>query len=163
MRKFQREITDRNELLSVLDACQTIRLGLYDNGYPYVIPLSFGYEQVNGKIIIYFHSAKEGKKIDLLARDKRVCVEADILNGYVRTDHGVTADYASIIAFGHAETVSGDEAIHGIELLLNHCRITGYSARDCVKTDLVAVYKITVKEMTGTRRFPPQTNPEVRS
>ena len=132
MRKFQREITDRNELLSVLDACQTIRLGLYDNGYPYVIPLSFGYEQVNGKIIIYFHSAKEGKN-------------------------------ASIIAFGHAETVSGDEAIHGIELLLNHCRITGYSARDCVKTDLVAVYKITVKEMTGKRRFPPQTNPEVRS
>ena len=67
MRKFQREITDRNELLSVLDACQTIRLGLYDDGYPYVVPLSFGYEQINGKIVIYFHCAKEGKKIDLLA------------------------------------------------------------------------------------------------
>ncbi|MDE6274292.1 MAG: pyridoxamine 5'-phosphate oxidase family protein [Clostridiales bacterium] len=153
MRKYQREITNFDEILSLLDKCQTVRLGLYDGKYPYIVPLSFGWEVADGKLALYFHCAKEGKKVELLAKDNRVCIEADVLNGYVRTDHSVTADYESVIAFGHAEEIFGEEAIRGIELLLDHCHIEGYSARDCVKTGVVAVYKISVEEITGKRRF----------
>lgn len=73
--------------------------------------------------------------------------------GYVRTERGVTADYKSVIARGRAEQIFGEEAVRGIELLLRHCGIEGYSARDCVLTDVVAVYKITVEDISGKSRF----------
>lgn len=77
MRKAQREIKDFDGILTVLDGCQTIRLGLYDEQFPYVVPLSFGWESVGGKLLIYFHCAKEGKKVDLIAKNNAVCLEAD--------------------------------------------------------------------------------------
>lgn len=153
MRKAQREITDFTALLDVLDKCQTIRLALHDEEYPYVVPLSFGWEQTDGEVFIYFHCAKDGKKVDLIEKNNKVCVEADMLNGYVKTEHGVTADYASVIAFGRVEKVSGVDAVHGIKLLLEHCGIEGYSPEKCVLTNIVSVYKITVDKITGKKRF----------
>lgn len=153
MRKSQREIKDFGEITRLLDTCQTVRLGLRGEDFPYVVPLSFGWETENGKIAVYFHCAKEGKKIELLERNNAVALEADILNGYVKTERGVTADYASVIGFGYAERVYGEEAVHGIELLLKHCGVEGYSAETCVKTDIVAVYKILLSSVTGKKRF----------
>lgn len=153
MRKAQREIKDINKIAEILNASRTIRLGLHDEPFPYVVPLSFGWEKLGDKIFIYFHCAKEGKKIDLIARNNAVCVEADILGGYVKTERGVTADYKSVIAYGYAERVLGDEAARGIDLLLEHCGIEGYSAKECVLTELVAVYRIEIKSITGKARF----------
>lgn len=153
MRQAQREITERTALLRVLDKCQTIRLGLHDKEYPYVVPLSFGWEEVDGTVNIFFHCAKEGKKVDLLAENGRVCVEADTLNGYKKTEHGVTADYESVIAYGQAREVCGKEAVHGIDLLLRHCGIDGFSPEACVRMNMVAVYKIVVEKITGKKRF----------
>lgn len=153
MRKKQREVTNFSEIVEILDKCQVVRLCMHGNDFPHVVPLSFGWEAVDGKLQIYFHCAKEGKKIDLIAENNAVAIEADILNGYVKTDRGVTADYQSVIGYGYATEVFGDEAVHGLELLLNHCKISGYSAKDCVLTDIVAVYKISVETLTGKKRF----------
>lgn len=111
MRKKQREITEFDKMVEILDKCQTIRLGLFDEVYPYIVPLSFGYEAVEGRLYIYFHCAREGKKVDLAAENGHCCVEADFLNDYKRTEHGVTADYESVIAYGSLERVFADEAV----------------------------------------------------
>lgn len=153
MRKSDREIRDYNEILRLLDECQTIRLALHDEPYPYVVPLSYGWEQRDEKLFVYFHCAKEGKKLDLIAKNANVCFEADCLAGYKSTGHGVTADYRSLIAFGKAERVYGEELVRGLELLLKHCRIEGYSARECAAMNITAVVRITVDCITGKRRF----------
>lgn len=153
MRKSDREIRDYNEILRLLDECQTIRLALHDEPYPYVVPLSYGWEDRDGKLFVYFHCAKEGKKLDLIAKNANVCFEADCLAGYKSTNHGVTADYRSLIAFGKAERVYGEELVRGLELLLKHCRVEGYSARECAAMDITAVVRITVDGITGKRRF----------
>lgn len=153
MRLSQREIKDITTMTELLDGCQVIRLALHDEPFPYIVPLSFGWENTDGCLTIYFHCAKQGKKVDLIARNDRVAVEADMLDGYVKTEHGVTADYKSVIAYGHAEMVYGEQAVHGIKLLLAHCGIDGYDADKCVMTDAVAVYKITIDKITGKRRF----------
>lgn len=85
MRKSDREIRDYNEILRLLDECQTIRLALHDEPYPYVVPLSYGWEDRDGKLFVYFHCAKEGKKLDLIAKNGNVCFEADCLAGYKST------------------------------------------------------------------------------
>lgn len=153
MRKSEREVKDFNSIIKILDKCQTVRIGLFDNEYPYVVPLSFGWEVKDGKLLIYFHCAKEGKKVDLLLKNNNVCIEADNLNGYRKTEHSVTADYESVIAYGKAEEVFDEDAVHGIKLLLEHCGINGYSPEQCVMTKIVAVYRINVEKITAKKRF----------
>lgn len=151
MRKSEREITEFNEITDVLDRCDTIRLGL--NGeYPYVVPLSFGYEISDSGVIIYVHGAKKGKKHDMIKDCGRVCVEADIFKGYAETKTGITAEYESIIGFGKIEKAEGDEAFKGLDLLLEHCGYKGYaySKRAAAAT---LVYKIILESITGKRRI----------
>lgn len=153
MRKAEREITDFGEKVALLARCDTIRLGLRGDEFPYVVPLSFGFEVKGESIIIYFHCAKEGKKAELIKADPRICVEADILNGYRDTGKSVTADYESIIGFGLCKEVFGEEAVHGLDLLLEHCKVVNRSARQCASLNVTAVYKIELLTFTGKRRF----------
>ena len=153
MRKADREIKDFDEIKELLDECQTIRLAMHDEPYPYIVPLSYGWEERDGKLFVYFHCAKEGKKLDLIAKNGNVCFEADCLAGYKSTGHGVTADYRSLIAFGKAERVYGEELVRGLELLIAHCHVEGYSARECAAMGITAVVRITVNGITGKRRF----------
>ncbi|HBL83765.1 MAG: 5-nitroimidazole antibiotic resistance protein [Clostridiales bacterium GWF2_38_85] len=151
MRRSDREIKNFNDIVDVLSRCDTIRLGINRNDYPYVIPLSFGFEVENGKVNIYFHGAKEGLKHELLVNNNRVCVEADICHRFVDTGHNVTAEYESVIGFGKAVKVFDYEAANGLDLLLKHCGFENYQYNKSVK-DLITVYKITLNGITGKRR-----------
>lgn len=53
MRRTDREITDRQELLDVMARCDVCRLALNDeSGYPYVVPLNFGMEEREGTLYL---------------------------------------------------------------------------------------------------------------
>jgi nitroimidazol reductase NimA-like FMN-containing flavoprotein (pyridoxamine 5'-phosphate oxidase superfamily) len=74
-----------------------------DDGYPYGVPVSFVYS--GG--MIYFHSAKEGQKLDNIRHDERVsfCVV-----GFAQVQpKDFTASFESAIAFGRARAVEGEE------------------------------------------------------
>jgi len=152
MRRSDRGIKDFTEITDVLRRADTIRLCMNDTPYPYAVPLSFGFEVMDGVITIYFHGAAEGMKHELLAKDNNVCVEADIFHGYARTEKSVTTEYESVIGFGAAEIVTGDEAVDGMELILEHCGFAGYEYdKNVLKT--MKIYKITLASVTGKRRF----------
>lgn len=86
MRKSDREIRDFSEIVSVVGRCQVVRMGIYADDFPYVVPLTFGYEVQDGALVVYFHCATKGRKLDLLAKDARVCLEWDILTATSRPD-----------------------------------------------------------------------------
>ncbi|MDR1157908.1 MAG: pyridoxamine 5'-phosphate oxidase family protein [Oscillospiraceae bacterium] len=152
MRRSDREVTDFNEITDILRRADTIRLGLRDEPYPYVVPLSFGLETEDGKITLHFHGAKDGLKHDLIRANPHVCVEADIFHSYAEVSGSVTTEYESVIGFGTCELVSGDEAVKGIDLLLDHCGFGGFEY-DLKVLDITAVYKVTLESFTGKRRF----------
>ena len=78
MRRNDREITDSQEILSIVNECKVIRLAMLDEqGLPYIIPLNFGYRFADGVFTFYCHSAREGRKLELLRRDPRVSFEMD--------------------------------------------------------------------------------------
>ena len=56
MRRKEKEIKDTAEIEEILSKAFVCRLGLCDNGRPYVVPLCFGYEDN----ALYIHCAKEG-------------------------------------------------------------------------------------------------------
>jgi len=151
MRRKDREVTDFAEIADILKRSDTIRLGLHGDPYPYVVPLSFGFEAQDGQIALYFHGATEGLKHDLIQNNPLVCVEADILHRYAETGGSVTAEYESFIGFGRIERVSGGEAERGLDLLLCHCGYEGFEY-DRSALGRTWVYKIELDSFTGKRR-----------
>jgi nitroimidazol reductase NimA-like FMN-containing flavoprotein (pyridoxamine 5'-phosphate oxidase superfamily) len=103
LRRADKEIADRGEIDKILRKATVCRLGLVDGAIPYIVPLSFGYDGNT----LYFHSACEGKKVDLLRRNAVVCFEIDVDAEPVRseTSCGWTMRYRSVIGSGTASFV----------------------------------------------------------
>lgn len=153
MRKADREITSLTDLAELLRRCDTIRIGISDGPAPYIVPVSFGYEIRDGKIAVYFHGAREGRKAELLQRRPLVCVEADLCHGFVENGHGgLTCDFESLIGYGVAEALEGEEKEHGLKLLLEHCGASHYQCTPEV-TAVTAVTRIVLDPVSGKRRF----------
>ena len=53
MRRADREVTERNAILEIMDNCDCLHLALMDGEYPYVIPMNFGYEDDGEHLVIY--------------------------------------------------------------------------------------------------------------
>ena len=151
MRRADREVTDFNEIVDILRRADTMRLGLHGMPYPYVVPLSFGFEVADGRIVLYFHGAAEGLKHELITRDPHVCVEADIFHGYAKTPGSITTVYESFVGFGTCTRVHGDEAARGIDLLLEHCDYAGYGY-DPAALEHIGVYRVALERFGGKRR-----------
>lgn len=77
MRRKDREVTDRQKIREIVEACQCCRLGLCEDGKAYIVPMNFGYEERDGRYVFYFHSAREGRKIDLLKKNHYAAFEMD--------------------------------------------------------------------------------------
>lgn len=68
MRRKEREICDPEEMESIISRACVCRLAMCEGYAPYVVPLCFGYE---GEYL-YFHSATEGRKLEILKKNPRV-------------------------------------------------------------------------------------------
>lgn len=47
MRRKDRKITDDIKVRKIIEQCQCCRIGFYDDGEIYIVPLDFGYEEKN--------------------------------------------------------------------------------------------------------------------
>ena len=77
MRRSDREITDLGEILSIINDCKVIHLAMVDDGEPYLLPLNFGYACESGAFSFFCHSAREGRKLDILRKNPTVAFEMD--------------------------------------------------------------------------------------
>ncbi|MCK5220561.1 MAG: pyridoxamine 5'-phosphate oxidase family protein, partial [Candidatus Aminicenantes bacterium] len=82
MRRSERKITDPEVIEYILNKGDICRLGLINKGLAYIVPMNFGYE--GG--YIYFHSANEGTKIDILKQNPKVSFQIDIDHMIVEGD-----------------------------------------------------------------------------
>ena len=106
-RRKDRTIDDRKEIEALLDRMPVGRLGLTTDEGPYV--LSVNYLPTEG--CIYFHSAREGKKMDALRDNPRVCFLVEDVGSQVqwKVGCGFSQIYESVICFGNSELVENEE------------------------------------------------------
>lgn len=156
MRRIDREITDTQAVLALLDSFTTLRLGLFDVAFPYVVPVNFVRDPESPLPTLYFHCAPEGKKAELLRKNNRVCVEADREGGFCLLRDGVTTRYESVIGFGECEAVTGAEKLRALTLLLEKTGYPDCDAAACGSLAYTAVYRITLSELTGKRNRLPE-------
>jgi len=152
MRRAKKEISDRSVIEGLLQDCAVGRLGTAGpDGWPMVKPLNFVYH--DGRI--YFHTAKEGEKIDHIRRDNRVCFEADQPVAYVRgtRENPCTAEYLyrSVIVKGRAAIVEDErERIDALSALMEKYQPDGgYGAFLPEKLAITGIVRIDIESMTG--------------
>ena len=71
MRRKEKEIKDKDKIIRVFDDAQVCRIAFNDSPFPYIVPVHFVYV----KDCLYFHSAEKGRKIELIEKDRRVCLK----------------------------------------------------------------------------------------
>lgn len=153
MRRSDREVTDRNEMIEIMKKCDVCRLALNDEGYPYILPLNFGMLVKEDVIELYFHGAAEGRKYELIAKDNRASFEMDCGHQLLTDEeHGnCTMNYESVIGRGYIEILSEEEKYEGLCILMNHYRKEGFPFNKKVMPH-TTVFKMVVTEMTGKNR-----------
>jgi len=151
MRKALKEITDRAVVDGLLRTCQVGRLGTVGpEGRPMIKPLNFCFH--NGHI--YFHSAREGEKMEHITANPRVCFETDLPVALVRARRNPCDCeylYRSVIAEGRAVVVTDEqERREALDALMQKYQPDGewgeYTAQRLV---LTAVVRIEIERMTG--------------
>ncbi len=112
MRKSEREI-DSQRAEDILNRGEYGVLSLMtEEGYPYGVPISYAME---GNFL-YFHCAGEGQKIDAIVQNPSVCFT--VVGTTEVLPEGFSTKYESVVVFGHADFVEGDEKRKGLELLI---------------------------------------------
>lgn len=152
MRNIKRQIDSFDEIIEIIKNAKTVRIGINGGEYPYVVPMSYGYDVENGKAVIYIHGAAEGKRFTMLSANPDVCAEFDEFHGFFKVPGSATAHYESVIGFGRAIRLSGAEAKKGLDLIMEHCGFGG-EEYSCPVSESVAVYRITLEKISGKRNM----------
>lgn len=156
MKQKNREIKEFDEIIEVMKRCDVCRLALNDDGYPYILPLNFGMEVADGNIHLYFHSALEGYKVDLIKKDNRASFEMDCRHQlqYFEEKGYCTMAYESVIGSGRIRILGAEEKMDALRKLMNHYHKgkDAYFNPDAISRTLV--YVLEVEKITGKRKEP---------
>lgn len=123
MRRKDREVTDPVKIKEIIEHCHCCRLGFNDNGKVYIVPLNFGYEEIDGRGIFYFHGAAEGRKIDLIKTGNSAGFELDTNYKLATSTEacGYSAKFQSIIGTGSISLIEEEEQkIHALQQIMYH-------------------------------------------
>ena len=147
MRRKEKEITNREDIENILRKSKVCRLAMVDGDKPYMVPLNFGYSDG----CLFFHCAKQGRKIDLIKKNPNICFEVDELirlkKASLACDWGI--DFKSVIGSGKAQFLEDSkEKIQALNAIMSQ-----YSGRTFEYPDEMLektlVIKVVIKEMTG--------------
>ncbi len=158
MTKRERQVTDPEQILHILDAGKVLHLGLAVNNEPYVVPMNYGYTMEDGKLTLYLHSAVRGKKLDMMRANPNVFFEIDCdrmpFEGRVPCQYGMV--YSSVMGRGKATIV---EDVEEKKMAMTHLMKT-QTGKDFTFEDrlvsIVAVIRIDVDEYTAKHRPLPE-------
>ena len=150
MRRKDREIINKEQIWRIMQRCGVCRVAFHDAEYPYIGPLNFGIGK-GEPLTLYFHCAAQGKKLDLMQRDRRVSFEMDCAHQLVTGDLAcdTTMEYESVCGNGLLETCVGPEKERGLARVMAHyCGEKPYEF-DAVLLQHTVVLRLTVHTITA--------------
>lgn len=151
MRRKDRECTDENTILQILDRADTLFLAVETDSYPYCVPVNF----TRKGSVLYIHSALKGSKLDWIRRKNdigfsaAIDIEIDINNS--------TTYYKSVCGNGKALIIE-DEAEKGLALDLIAKKYNARCSQPAPLADIhrVGIIRIDIESLTGKISSPRQ-------
>ena len=154
MRRKDRELTDKKDLLAILDEADVCRIAIQTGKAPYIVPLNFGYAW-DENLVLYFHSATEGRKLDLLQKNNAVGFELDAGHELVKADLACNwgMKYRSIIGTGEVRFIDDDkEKALALDAIMRKYGYAGAAMFSGANLQSVKVFSLKVEELTGKQK-----------
>jgi uncharacterized protein len=117
LRRMDKAILEPSAVKAILQEAKFITLALSLNDEPYLATLSHGFDEEEN--CIYFHCAKEGRKIDVMKANPRVWGQALVDGGYQQG----CCDHLYRAAQFHGNVSFVEDAFekkHALEVLIRH-------------------------------------------
>lgn len=150
----EKMITDMNEIIRILDESKIVHVGMVDGDEPYVVPMNYGYSLEDGRLTIWLHGSKRGRKLDIIRENPKVFVEMECslqpFEGDIACKYGLS--YYSLMGRGTAEIVEDVEQKKlGLRLLMKAQTGRDFEFEDKMTT-IVSVIKVECSEFTAKHR-----------
>ncbi len=155
MRRRDRAVTDAKEITAILSACRVCHLAIPDGGVPYVVPLNFGFTLEHGVLTLYFHSAKQGRKLELLAANPCVGFAVSREMGGMRADAPCRSGsyFESVLGSGTAEILTdADEKCAALTRLMQHQFGENEIAFTHAQAEPVCMFRVISKSFQAKRK-----------
>ena len=142
-----KQLLSMEDTVAVIERCTNGSLAcMGDHDYPYSVPLSYVY--YNDKI--YFHSAKAGHKIDAITKNPKVSFSVIDEDTIVSGEY--TTYFRSVIAFGKARILEGDERLEAFKALVE--KYSGNQAEEAKNKKITGcsqayIIAIDIEHITG--------------
>lgn len=151
LRRADKEMTSREEIDAVLQAAEVCRLALAVAGEPYLVPLSFGYDGRR----LFFHTALEGRKLEMLAANPRACFEVETGVRLLRHPERACSwsfAFASVIGHGTVrELLEPGERRAALEAIMAHYGGEGAWNFPDATLARTRVWALEIESVTGKR------------
>jgi len=166
MRRQDREIKDQSVIHDIINSLPVGHLAMNDAGKPYGVTMNYISElDAARNAVLYFHGAKEGRKVEILSRDPHVYFFAERDNGptVIARPNGtrsVTNLYVSVAGEGVMEPVEAFEEKRRVLLAMaNAFSDDPFDSIPDAVVEMTAVWKLVLNGVTG-KTNPPLTRPE---
>lgn len=147
MRRREREITDRSEIEAIIKQERIMHLAFADGGTPFLVPVFYAWDGAS----LYVHSARQGRKVDIMERNPTVCFEISQTDGVVESEEACDfeARHRTVIGYASASFVEEEsEKIRALDLIVG--RFTDQQfVYPPAKVAATAVIRLMVLSLTG--------------
>lgn len=148
MRRDDKEIKDQEIINEIFKGSTVCRIAIFDDNYPYIVPMNYGYCDNT----LYFHSAPEGKKFELLNKNPNVSFEIEDSYQLVKGEIPCkwTSRFRSLLGQGVVEFITDiDEKKKAFDVIMEqHGKTTENQYKPKV-LEWIAMFKIDIKSVTG--------------
>ena len=154
----EKMITDTQEIIKILDSSKIVHLGMVDGDEPYVVPMNYGYTLENGKLTLWLHGAKRGRKLDVMRANPKVFFEMECgllpFDGDIACKYGLS--YSSIMGRGLAVIVEDiEEKKAALPFLMKTQTGKDFEFEDKMAS-IVSIIRIDVLDYTAKHRPVPK-------
>jgi hypothetical protein len=149
-RREERAIQSPREMELLLERMPVGRMAVNTTDGPYAVAVNYLFLEGN----IYFHSAHEGRKIEALRADPRICFLVDDVGPLVLFEKGcgISQIYESVVCFGKVEFVEDPiEKRRVLECMLRKFMTSERQIPPIADKDIhrTALAKIVIESMSG--------------
>ena len=146
MRLSKKEVTELPAIEKILRTGKTCQLAFTAEPAPYLVTLNYGYHDG----ALYFHSAGEGRKIELIRENRAVgftvALDLGLVKGATACDWSVR--FQSVVGYGEISLLeSPEEKRQGLNLFMAHYSDADFSYPDKM-IQATAVFKLVINVMT---------------
>jgi nitroimidazol reductase NimA-like FMN-containing flavoprotein (pyridoxamine 5'-phosphate oxidase superfamily) len=159
MRRSEREVSDIGAVEEIINTADVCRIAFADNNTPYIVTMNFGYTN-DPEQRLFFHCANEGRKLEMIRKNKFVCFEMDIdheiytrpgKDGRKGCNWGMK--YRSVVGYGNISIITETEAKKtGLDFIMRHYGDENEYVYDEKVRANTTVLRLDITEITGKKK-----------